>query len=406
VRKDSALFYSFRVFGLSNSIPSKFSSRDEFLQPQTIKHMKTNPRWEHKQRDLNQREQLNKVKGTADAQQITMSTGEVNMELSDSGMSSLRDEEENEHQIRREELISKRRRCFLFVSVFPFLLSVLALFTMLAFNSDSGSTAMDSSLNSMRGNMNGKDTDQHIETSYLADTPAVSNNTFANEEVSTTSSTSTNSMSTTSIIDTSKEDVLDMYPSTQAATSTSLPQTFVVSTASASASTVAVKPSTQSDVTATTAPETTKVETTTPQPDPTTPAATTISSQPDPTTPVATTAVAATTTSATQPATCEEVITHEHCIKHSSDCVWFSPLNWQELCFTKPAFPLNECQEVRLSDDCLNSAVGCTWVVEKVAGEKPKGPEKDKNKADEICRFTKQDGKLRGKREKEYYWML
>eukprot|EP00956_Cyclotella_meneghiniana_P024712 scaffold50014_cov66-Cyclotella_meneghiniana.AAC.4 len=93
-----------------------------------------------------------------------------------------------------------------------------------------------------------------------------------------------------------------------------------------------------------------------------------------------TTKVDATTTS--DAPTCEDLTTERQCKDPFNNCVWFTPLNWDPLCFTKPEFSLKLCKEIRLSEDCVESALGCEWLFEKKSG--------GKNMYD-ICRFSYPD---------------
>ena len=319
---------------------------------------------------------------------------EINDPSNDSGSDSVSTSwrDDGTHQSTREELISQRRRCFLFVSLFPFLISAIALFTMLAFNSGTSGAVASSSIDSvsLRGNSpNGNEMNTHVEASYLADNGGAKA-TLSSNEASTTSSTVL--ISTATAVDTSTEDVLDSFSTSTpetTTTTTSPPQSetasttlFTLETAAMADTTAASQSESTSAMITTANPTTIKAEiATTPQPDPTTAAA------------------AVTTQTSTEPTTCEEAATHESCINHSANCVWFSPLNWQELCFTKPDFPLNKCKEVRLMDDCVESAVGCVWVVEKVVGEKGKGEEK----GEDICRFMKENRLRMGKAPKHFW---
>lgn len=93
--------------------------------------------------------------------------------------------------------------------------------------------------------------------------------------------------------------------------------------------------------------------------------------------PATTTTEAETTTTAeadvtetSESPTCEDITTKRQCKDPSKDCVWFTPLNWKPLCFTKPEFSFKLCKEIRLSEDCVESAVGCEWLFEKKSGGK------------------------------------
>jgi hypothetical protein len=269
--------------------------------------------------------------------------------------------QDQDHNIRQQEFISQRRRCFLFISVFPFFLSAIALFTMLAFNSNSmnKTSVVDSAaVSSLRGNSNGKDEDPHVETAFLAEVALNETSITDNASISPTVYTHTTTVKTPS------EDTLDSLSTT-------------TSTKEATSSPSQTQPATTASITSLA----TSVE------------LVTTATQPD-------------STTVTGIFTCEEATTHEQCINHSSNCVWFSPLNWDDLCFTKPhEFSLKECKEVRLEDDCLQSAVGCTWSAEKGPAvkrmQKAKGPgdKRPVKEVQDICRFSRQ-GDLRGKAPK------
>ena len=316
-----------------------------------------------------------------------------------SASASWRDDDDQVHLAQREEFLSHRRRCCLFVSVFPFLISAVALCTMLAFNSSSETattSTMQSSSVSMRGSPSSKGTGPHIETSYLQDdtgTGILSNETLFVDSSSTTSSTTYGIASTTTDLPV-EEDVLDLIATTTAAAAATTRITTVQPEATTTVSVIATT-QTEPTIAVTSEPPvtTTNVVTTTPVAETTAAVEIITSTRPE------------TTTAAPQILTCEEATAHDECIKHSVDCVWFTPVNWSELCFTKPDFPLNKCKEVRLMDDCVESAVGCIWIVEKAkqmrvadAKEKKK-PAKDKGGDFDVCRFAR-DKKLRWKNQK------
>ena len=83
-----------------------------------------------------------------------------------------------------------------------------------------------------------------------------------------------------------------------------------------------------------------------------------------------TTTAEADVTETSESPTCEDITTKRQCKDPSKDCVWFTPLNWKPLCFTKPEFSFKLCKEIRLSEDCVESAVGCEWLFEKKSGGK------------------------------------
>jgi hypothetical protein len=232
---------------------------------------------------------------------------------------------------------------------------------MLAFNSNSmnKTSVVDSAaVSSLRGNSNGKDEDPHVETAFLAEVALNETSITDNASISPTVYTHTTTVKTPS------EDTLDSLSTT-------------TSTKEATSSPSQTQPATTASITSLA----TSVE------------LVTTATQPD-------------STTVTGIFTCEEATTHEQCINHSSNCVWFSPLNWDDLCFTKPhEFSLKECKEVRLEDDCLQSAVGCTWSAEKGPAvkrmQKAKGPgdKRPVKEVQDICRFSRQ-GDLRGKAPK------
>lgn len=267
----------------------------------------------------------------------------------------------------REELLMQRRRCFILISVLPFLISAIALSAVLA----GAPQTLDASPVALRGNSNGRDAKPQSQESYLSDFGTLPSETFT---ATNTSATSSVSPATTGFINAPTEQ----------------PSITVETT----------KDTTQTEASPATPATTTETTTITTQATTTTMSVETadilyshvesvdiLYSHPSATAAAEASAESMTATpTTTSLGSCEEAATHEQCTTHSSKCVWFSPLNWSELCFTKPSFPLNNCKEVRLVDSCLQSAVGCKWTIET----KP-GPDKD------VCRFSRHtDTSVRG----------
>ena len=318
-----------------------------------------------------------------------------------SASASWKDDDDQVHVGRREEFLAQRRRCCLFASAFPFLISAIALCGMLAFKSSSetvDSSTMNSSSVSMRGSTSSKGMDSHVGlSSYLDDTGIEASNEtlFANAS----STTSTIYVTATTTIDTLAEmDVLDLTTTSTAAATSRITTIQPESTTIMSAITAAISDPTvvvTSEATvASIQPETTTVGTATPAAETTTVGTTTPVAETTAAVEIITSAQPETTTVAPKIPTCEEATSHDKCMKQSPNCVWFTPVNWPDLCFIKPEFPLNKCKEVRLADDCLKSAVGCSWVVEKakqkrnLQAKELKEPPMDKAEFD-VCRFTR-----------------
>lgn len=280
---------------------------------------------------------------------------DINEQHSGNGSISCRNDD-NRQNTEGDEFILRRRWCFLLLSIFPFVISAMALCIVLMANSppkDPIISNLESSAASLRGKPDRNETSSLVETSHLEDsgtTPSknvveVNNHSSLSISPSSTASESadislTDPSATTSAFESSfLTTTTTVSPTYQ--TTTSLPQNLTASSSSVPTTKVAV-------------------ETTAHAPPSSTSASYFI--------------IRDTTTTAQHE--CEEALTREEC-SSSDNCVWFVPVNWSELCFTKPDFSLSECKEVRLDEECFQAAVGCSWVIERWPG-----------RGNDICRYA------------------
>ena len=298
----------------------------------------------------------------------------------------IKEEEDDTHNASSDEedmIIAKRRRICLLVAIVPFLMSAIALLTVLRLNNSSNiasssNSALESTA-SLRGSSSDHQDSSFIETYYL-------NASHVINETASASFPHEESVNQDFVINDDayeyeyqheeivNQDVYDLYTTTTTMATTTHEESvnqdgFDDVPSTSTMATVINEEEVNQD-----------------------------GFDHEPSTTLATEGTILPAASESKPiSSCESITNEEQCKQHtasSSKCVWFTPLNWDPICFAKPQFPLKSCKEIRLSDDCLVNAVGCRWYFENKKGDDKKN-EKEKEMMYDSCRFSRHERKRR-----------